>query len=80
MEAVILVYKTDAHHSYRSRDIIGIATTASMAIALCHAQARKEGEKIVPEQIHNLRNIKQTQGYSGAGEFQYESVNVNVLL
>lgn len=80
MEEVFLVYKTDSHHSYKSRDIIGVVSTPSMAIAICKAQAKKESETISPEQIHNLRNIKQTQGYSGEGEFQYEAASLDELL
>lgn len=80
MTEIYLVYKTHSHHSYASRDIIGIATTQARAITICKLQAEKEGDKINREQLFNLQTIKQTQGYKGAGEFQYESVNVDVLL
>lgn len=75
-----LIYKTDNWHSYASRDIIGIATTHTIAIDICRKKARKEGEKISEEQQWNLKNIKQTQGYSGEGEFQFEEVETNKLL
>jgi len=74
-----IVYKTDSHHSYASRDIIGIATSPASAIFICLAKAKKEGEKIGQEQIWNLNNLKQTQGYSGEGEFQFEEGETNKL-
>jgi hypothetical protein len=80
MDQILVVYKTDTHHSYASRDIIGLATTFNKGILLCHAQASKEGSKIGKEQLHNLTHLKQTQGYKGPGEFQMEWLNVNTLL
>lgn len=80
MTQIFLVYKTDAHHSYASRDIIGVCTTPLKAIKVCKAQAKKEGCKIEKDQLFNLQNIKQTQGYYGEGEFQFEAVNKNELL
>lgn len=77
---VYLVYKTDSHHSYASRDIIGVATTFKVAVDLCVQQARKESDKIDEDQMWNLINIKQTQGYSGNGEFQFESMETDVLI
>lgn len=79
-QSIFICYKTDAWHSYASRDIIGIATTFEMAYALCKQQAKKEGEKLSKDQKFNLKNIKQTQGYSGDGEFQIEEVTTNTLL
>jgi hypothetical protein len=80
MNQIYLVYKTDANHSYASRDIIGVATNKQDAIFLCYQQAQKEGETIDQEQLHNLENLKQTQGYSGKGEFDFETVKTNTLL
>lgn len=82
MNQVFLVYKTDVQHSYASRDIIGIATTHAIACFLCQYQAKKEGFKIPinSDQWHNLFNLKQTQGYKGEGEFQFEAVNTDILL
>jgi hypothetical protein len=62
---LFIVYKTDTWHSYNSRDIIGVATTLSNVYKICKAQAKKEGVKLDREQLFNLSNIKQTQGYSG---------------
>ena len=75
-----LIYKTDPHHSYASRDLLGIATTKAIAIYLCKQQANKEHEKFDSDQLFNLNNINQTQGYSGEGEFDIEKVQINVLL
>ena len=80
MEKIFIVYKTDSIHSYKSRDIIGVAVDRSHAMLLCNEQAKKEGREISGDQEWNLGNIEQTQGYSGEGEFQYESVKLNQLL
>jgi hypothetical protein len=80
MRKIFLVYKTDNWHSYNSRDIIGVASTELKAIVLCKQQARKEGYKIKDDQLFNLNNIKQTQGYEGEGEFVIEAVEKNVLI
>ena len=80
MKTIYIVYKTDSWHSYASRDIIGVATDFNIAIDICKQQAKKEHAKIKEDQLWNLQNIKQTQGYSGEGEFQIESVETNILL
>lgn len=80
MKKVFLVYKTDTLHSYASRDIIGIATDEVYAVGICRDQAKKEGEKLDSEDLFMLNNFKQTQGYKGEGEFQFEEVLTNKLL
>jgi hypothetical protein len=80
MKIIFLTYKTDVWHSFSSRDIIGCATTKSKAIELCKLQAEKEDETITEDELFNLDNINQTQGYSGEGEFHIEEVNINELL
>lgn len=80
MERIYIVYKTDTWHSYNSRDVIGIADTIDSAIDICKQQAKKEHEKITKDQLFNLNNIKQTQGYSGSGEFQFEELQINTLI
>jgi plasmid replication initiation protein len=77
---IYLIYKTDNWHSYASRDLIAIANTHNKAIALCKKQAKKEGNKISQDELFNLNNISQTQGYEGEGEFVIETVEKNVLL
>jgi hypothetical protein len=80
MNSVFVVYKTDVHHSYASRDVIGIATSPENAVQICKLQATKEHEKISKQELWNLTNLKQTQGYSGPGEFQFEEMKTDVLL
>ncbi len=75
-----LIYKTDAHHSYASRDLIGVATDKIIAIDIIKQKMRKEGEKLDNNQRYNLDHISQTQGYSGEGEFHFEEVKTNILL
>jgi len=77
---IYLVYKTDIHHSYASRDIIGVADCEVHAIHICQTQVKRDNEELSEDQLFNLRNIKQTQGYSGEGEFQFEGVQENTLL
>jgi len=77
---IYLVYKTDSVHSYASRDIIGVADHEAHVIHICQLQAKRDNEEISKEQLFNLRNIKQTQGYSGEGEFHFEGVQENTLL
>ena len=80
MQSVVVVYKTNSWHSYASRDLIGIASDMHKAIQICKSQAKKEACKISKEQLFNLKNIKQTQGYSGEGEMLLEVVQVNTLV
>lgn len=75
-----IVYKTDNQHSYASRDVIGLATSKSLAIILCRQQALKEGYILEKDQLFNLINLKQTQGYNGEGEFFFEMMEPNKLL
>lgn len=77
---VYLIYKTDAYHSYASRDLIAACTSIRQVIPLCKKQAKKEGHKIDTDQLWNLENIQQTQGYSGPGEFHFEEIETNTLL
>jgi hypothetical protein len=77
---VHLIYKTDVHHSYASRALIGVAMEAFTALGIILEQAQKEGEDLSDEDAANLINIKQTQGYKGEGEFQYEEVETDILL
>lgn len=80
MKSVFLVYKTDVRHSYASRDTIGCASSKELAIDLCKRQAKKEHSKIDSDQLYNLNNLSQTQGYLGEGEFHFEEIDVNKLI
>lgn len=73
---MILVYKTDAAHSFASRDLIGISETMDGAFELCQLQAFKEGEILTDDQWCKT----QSQWYDGEGEFDTEEVELNTLL
>ena len=76
-----LIYKTDANHSYASRDLIACTNKNELAcIKLCEEQAKKEGYELDEDQFYNLAQLQQTQGYAGEGEFQYEFMKQDVLL
>lgn len=81
MDKVYAVYKTDVHHSYASRDLIGIGTNFLYAFYLVLEKSKKEGFPIerTSDQWYNLENIKQTQGYEGDGEFHIEPLETDIL-
>ena len=80
LKEVYIVYKTDTHHSYASRDILGVCDEFTSVIELIYKQVDKEGGELGLDQEYNLESIHQTQGYSGEGEFQIETVETNKLL
>ena len=73
---VFAVYKTDTWHSYASRDLIGIASDFSFSQLLCQEQAKREGFEIKGDELYNLANLRQTQGYEAVVEF-IEWINEN---
>ena len=77
---MFLIYKTDVWHSLASRNLIGVASSPEMVMFLCNKQVKKEGETLDEDQIFNLGNMLQTQGYSGEGEFDIDHVDIDVLL
>lgn len=80
MKRVFLVYKTDKHHSYSSRELIGIGTDEVYAIGICIAQAKREGFVFSDYTKEFLKEKKQTQNYEGSGEFSFEEILTNKLL
>lgn len=74
-----LVYQTDSHHSYASRDLIAICTSKKTAISLIKKHADKQNEKISEDDLYNLQHINQTQGFEGEGEYVIESMEQNIL-
>lgn len=74
-----LVYKTDAWHSYASRDLIGVCTSVESVYDIINQKVKKEGETLSEDDLFNLSNIKQTYGYEGEGEFDYEEVDTDIL-
>lgn len=76
-KVLFIVYKTDAWHSYNSRDLIGVCTSIDKAFDLCQQQAKKEGCVVTKDEW--VKN--QSQGYEGEGEFYVEKINnINQLL
>ena len=80
MNKVFLVYKTDEHHSYASRELIGIGTSKEDAILIIVEYTHHFAGNITQELLEQLRTIKQTQGFNDVGEFQYEEVKTNTFL
>jgi len=80
MKQVFCVYKTDCHHSYDSFELIGIATSRAYIQKIVSKQAHKENERLSGEDIQQLSDINQTQGYTGEGEFFIQQYEVNILL
>lgn len=77
---MFIVYSTDNLHSYASRDVIALSKSIPQAIKLIRAHAKKSGDKISEDDLFNLQNIKQTQGFEGEGEYFIEEVAIGVLL
>lgn len=74
MVKVFLVYKTDAWHNYKSRELIGVCTTYESVISIMTEYAKEEDEEPFDR---DCIIVDQTQGYSGDGEFQWEPVEVD---
>lgn len=75
-----LVYKTDNLHSFASRDVIGVCTSFKKAVTICNHQSFKDHCPLLSDDVWNLQNLKQTQGYKGGGEFVIEEVSTNKLI
>jgi hypothetical protein len=60
--------------------LIGASADLQGAIALCRMKAEKEGESFDSNQEYSINNIKQTQGYSGEGEFYIDQINLDELI
>lgn len=80
MKEVFIVYKTDNHHTYASMDLLGASGTMPGAIKLVLEQTKKEDEQLSDDDMRNLRNIMQTQGYQGYGEFVIVKLKMDELL
>lgn len=80
MKTIFHIYKTDAHHTISTRELVSIATSKEIAIHLIDQIASEEGAHIDEEQYKLLHMINQTQGYTGDGEFVIEEIKVNIML
>jgi len=72
--------KCDEWHTHESKSIIGIAESLFQAIKLCEENGEKENEPLSAEDKRNLYHIKQTQSYTGDGQYMIEEHELNKLL
>lgn len=79
-QAVFLVYKTDSWHTYKSRELIGVCTSDEQVMRIIIERIEKEFGEWDTEFIEHLKTMRQSQCYIGEGEFQYEPVELNVLI
>jgi len=73
-----LIYKTDNHHSYHSRELIGVAYDRP-PIEMVREKAQSEAQHLTPDDELNLANLNQTQQYNGDGQFTIEPFHVDEL-
>jgi len=63
MKEVLLVFTTDARHSYSSFELIGVCSTIENCIRLIESDIRKNNyEEFTDNDKNYLKMIKQTQG------------------
>jgi hypothetical protein len=80
-KTVILVYRTDVWHTYKSRDLIGVCTDRDETLKVVEQAVEQDGlPPLSEEQIDLLNRLGQTQGYHGRGEFQTEQYELNTIL
>jgi len=78
---IILVYRTDIHHSHESKELIGVCTTIRKMKEIVEDSATlKDGVLLDSHQQDLLERIGQTQGYEGEGEFYTETWPLDKLL
>lgn len=75
------LYRTDAWHTHRSKQLLAVCSSVHNAALLAHAVAQDEDLSLVDDehQWNLLNTIKQTQGYHGEGEFLIESMELDKL-
>jgi hypothetical protein len=78
---LILIYHTDAWHSYNSFNLIGTAFDKGRAIELIDMYCAKHGQpELSSECVEQLYSMGQTQSYDGEGEFVIQEIEENTLL
>jgi hypothetical protein len=80
MGLMIMVFKTDVHHSHDSKELIGVCTGWDEVLKVCVDRCRLEEYKLLKADIEQIRGMGQTQGYRGAGEFYTEKHFTNTLI
>ena len=78
MTTVTILYRSDAWHN--NKEMLGVFTTKGNAINAAQQLALDEDEDLSIDDIYNLNNINQTQGYSGFGEFVVEEIEINKII
>ena len=80
-EKLICIYTTDAWHTRASRTPIAIADNKQIALSLIISYIETtKGEPLSEDDIYNINNIYQTQGYAGEVEFLLSAININTLI
>ncbi len=74
-----IVFTCDNWHTNGSKDLIAVCSDLQNSIKIIRQKARKEGKRISADDLYNLENINQTQGYKGEGEFIIEEYEENKL-
>jgi len=76
-----LIYQTDNHHTRLTANLIGVCTTKTKGLRIIKQFIITQAEpKLSTDDLFNLANYSQTQGYKGEGEFVIDKVEVNKLL
>ena len=75
-----LLLSTDLWHTRKSEKLLAICETKEKAIELAIKHSEKDGLKMTSEDILNLKNIGQTQGYSKELEYILLEQKVNKLI
>lgn len=74
------IYTTDKHHSYKSFNLIGVATSFKKAIKLIKQLTNRDGNKLSKDDKFCLMNYYQTQNSNFDYEFFIEKINLNELV
>lgn len=72
---VYIVYKTDAHHSTATRDLVSIFTNLNEAVRCCQHEAKQENEPLTKYDKKML--LEQFQTQRGEENFLIENHTLN---
>jgi len=77
---LLLVYTTDNHHSFASRDLIGVVDSDGSFIDLVKSHARDvKGLELTDADVFNLQSYGQTQNLDSDFEYASEWVKTNTV-
>lgn len=80
MENLYVVFKCDNHHSWTSLDLLGVAGTQTQMLSLVREQTHREERTLSRECVDELKRMRQTQSYSGDGQFLIQEATLNELI